>query len=235
MQSQIDNRKLPIGVSEELSRLHPTGEDDFTRLAAEIIRLREAWRRELLSGCDAIRQAAQAAGYEPTAGEERVLVLRGRLSLGGCQVALQARLKKTEAILGKMKRYGEGLAEILDIWGYRLVVPDGHALDDLATSLTSLWDPPTEADLKLRRGDLQFSPWRDYRRQDHLGLAESTASTYDEAVHLNRRAPFGLVEIQILTQDLYNRAFVSHENEESHVAFRRRRTRRRSRVKGTAG
>ncbi len=45
-----------------------------------------------------------------------------------------------------------------------------------------------------------------------------------QAVHINRRAPFGVVEIQVMTHDLFLRAFQAQGLEESHRRFAQRRT-----------
>jgi len=33
-----------------------------------------------------------------------------------------------------------------------------------------------------------------YRRRDHASLSAATTDRYDQAVHLNRKAPFGITE-----------------------------------------
>lgn len=58
---------------------------------------------------------------------------------------------------------------------------------------------------RLVRG-VRIHRGRDGALSDVRALAPATAAHYDQAIHLNRRAPFGIVEIQVLTFDLYRRA-----------------------------
>ena len=74
---------------------------------------------------------------------------------------------------------------------------------------------------------MRFAPVRDYRTKEHPGRSGATSLNYDEAVHVNRRAPFGVVEIQAMTHDLLLRAFRVQGLEESHRRFAQRRTRAR--------
>jgi len=122
-----------------------------------------------------------------------------------------------------MRRFGEPLRVMLDTWGYRVVVASEDALDAVADQCTALWMAPAPAELLLRHGELQFEPWRDYRRRDHAGLSAATTSRYDQAIHLNRRAPFGIVEIQVMTSDLYRRVHCNPASEDSHDSFVARR------------
>ena len=78
---------------------------------------------------------------------------------------------------------------MLDVWGYRLVVATEEELDAVANHCLDLWSSPAPAELLLRHGALQFEPWRDYRRRDHTGLSAATTNGYDQAIHLNRKAP----------------------------------------------
>src|SRR5207244_3649752 len=117
-----------------------------------------------------------------------------------------SRLKSSEAILRKVARFGEELCCTLDIWGIRLVVPDTDS-DGVAALVEPHWANVPERQLMLRGGQMRFAPVRDYRTKEHLGRSGATSFNYDEAVHLNRRAPFGVVEIQVMTHDLFHRAF----------------------------
>ena len=71
---------------------------------------------------------------------------------------------------------------------------------------------------------MRFAPVRDYRTKEHPGRSGATSLNYDEAVHVNRRAPFGVVEVQAMTHDLFLRAFQARGLDESHRRFARRRT-----------
>jgi hypothetical protein len=67
-----------------------------------------------------------------------------------------------------------------------------------------------------------FSSFRDYRRRNQAGLSPATAQ-YDQAIHLNRRTSFGIVEIQVLTRDPYDRVHCDPTSEDSHDRFVARR------------
>ena len=114
---------------------------------------------------------------------------------------------------------------MLDIWGIRLVVPDIDSLESAAPLVLTHWADVPERQLMLRGGEMRFAPVRDYRTQDHLGRSGATSLSYDQAVHVNRRAPFGVVEIQVMTHDLFLRAFQAQGLDESHRRFAQRRTR----------
>jgi hypothetical protein len=70
---------------------------------------------------------------------------------------------------------------------------------------------------------MQFAWWRDYRLKNHVGLSPFAARGYDDAIHVNRRAPFGIVEVQVMTADLYRRVHCEPGREESHEGYVRRR------------
>jgi len=123
-----------------------------------------------------------------------------------------------------MARFGEELCCMLDIWGIRLVVLDVDALDGVAPLVQSQWADVPERQLMLRGGQMRFAPVRDYRTKEHVGRSNATSFNYDEAVHVNRRAPFGVIEIQVMTHDLFLRAFRAQGREESHRQFAQRRT-----------
>lgn len=177
-----------------------------------------------MDGRAELNDAVERVGFQVLAGPAREAVLAGSRPVRSEEAAIQARLKRIAAILAKMRRFGESPAEILDIWGYRVIVPDQAALGVLVTHIRdALWEAPTPADLVLRGGELRFPALRDYRRQEHAGLSASTSPRYDEAVHLNRRAPFGVVEIQVMTEDLFRRALVAADTEEGRRSFVRRR------------
>lgn len=136
---------------------------------------------------------------------------------------LFSRLKSTRAILRKMARFGEELCCMLDIWGLRVVVADLDALDIVAALVLAQWEDIPSRQLMLRRGELHFPPVRDYRKGMHLGRSAATSQAYDQAVHVNRRVSFGVVEVQLMTHDLFLRAFGTRERQEAHRRFARRR------------
>jgi hypothetical protein len=200
----------------DIPSLNPVTEADFAQVAAYISERRETWQQHLTSGLTALTDHLADAGYTAHTADPRP-------DLGEQQVTVSARLKDTTAIVAKMRRFGEPLRVMLDIWGYRLVVPTEHDLDDVATSCAGLWKTPEPHELLLRHGELQFDWWRDYRQRNHAGLSPATTDRYDQAVHLNRKAPFGIVEIQVMTRDLYTRVHSDPTSEDSHDAFVARR------------
>jgi hypothetical protein len=112
---------------------------------------------------------------------------------------------------------------MLDLFGFRVVVAEEGVLDAVAECCATLWATPAPADLLLRHGELQFDSWRDYRKRSHAGLSTATTPGYDQAIHLNRRAPFGIVEIQVLTVDLFRRAHCDPTGDDSQDRFAARR------------
>jgi len=51
-----------------------------------------------------------------------------------------------------MLRFGESLANMLNVWGYRVVVHDELRLERVTEMLKGLWNVPTEDELLLRLG-----------------------------------------------------------------------------------
>jgi hypothetical protein len=207
----------------DLPNLAPVSEDDYARVLDYLTTHRPEWESQLHTGRADLARHLTAAGYRPILGTERPDLETGVGDIEPGTVLLSDRLKDPAAIVAKMRRFGEPLRVMLDTWGYRLVVADLDALDVVANHCTSLWDTPTPAELLLRHGELQFQPWRDYRRRDHAGLSAATTNNYDQAIHLNRRAPFGIVEIQVMTYDLYRRVHCDPASPDSHDTFIARR------------
>lgn len=77
-------------------------------------------------------------------------------------------------------------------------------------------ETPLDEELLLRNGAMQSAWWRNYRLKNHVGLSPFAARGYDDAVHVNRRAPFGIVEVQVMTADLHRRVHCEPGREESH-------------------
>ena len=136
---------------------------------------------------------------------------------------MSGRVKQTDAIVAKMRRFGEPLRVMLDIFGFRVVVAAEEDLDAVAERCAELWATPTPAELLLRHGALQFDWWRDYGKRSHAGLSGATTAGYDQAVHLNRRTPFGIAEIQVLTVGLFRRVHCDPASTDSHDRFVARR------------
>lgn len=203
--------------------LSPVTEDDYARVLDYITACRPEWESQLQSGLADLTGHLAAAGYQPFIAEERSDLAAGSGDLEPGAVLVSARLKDADAVVAKMRRFGEPLRIMLDVWGYRLVVAAEGALDAVANHCTGLWATPAPADLLLRHGELQFEPWRDYRRRDHAGLSAATTDRYDQAIHLNRKAPFGIVEIQVMTYGLYRRAHCDPASADSHDTFAARR------------
>jgi hypothetical protein len=89
----------------------------------------------------------------------------------------------------------------------------------VAQAVAVLWATPTDEDLLLRNGELRFPWWRDYRLRSHAAVSPVSSSRYDEAVHVNRRAPFGIAEVQVMTDDLHRRAYCDSSRDESHDRY----------------
>jgi hypothetical protein len=207
----------------DISSLAPVTQADYRRIADYITASREAWERHLEAGLVDLAGHLAAAGYAPFISEQHRGVAFHVDALNPDEVAVFARLKDTKAIIDKMRRFGEPLRVMLDIWGFRIVVASETELEAVAMSCARLWETPAPSQLLLRHGQLQFDSWRDYRRRSHAGLSPATTAQYDQAIHLNRRAPFGIVEIQVLTLDLYVRVHCDPASDDSHDRFVARR------------
>ncbi len=206
----------------DVRSLAPLTEADFKQVEEYVRSCRHLWEQHLDEGMAALTGHLAAAGYTPFTAEQRDL--NGRPgALGAREVVASGRLKDTTAIVAKARRFGEPLRVMLDVWGYRLVVATERELDDVAAACARLWATPTPKELLLRHGELQFDWWRDYRQRNHAGLSPATTAGYDQAVHLNRKAPFGIVEFQVMTLGLYLRVHGDPASEDSHDRFVARR------------
>jgi hypothetical protein len=209
----------------DIRALTPVTEKDYARVHDHITANRAAWELHLAAGLRELTGHLAVTGYAPLTADQRPDAMAGYGAIGTREVAVSARLKETGAIVAKMRRFGEPLRIMLDVWGYRVVAATEDELDDVGARCGELWETPTPPELLLRHGQLQFDWWRDYRRRDHAGLSAATTVHYDQAIHLNRRAPFGIVEVQVLTFDLYQRVHCDPANEDSHDRFVARRER----------
>jgi hypothetical protein len=215
---------LTWGVPDHLGTLRPASEADYRTIEQEIHGQRAAWAAYLRSARREVKLLLEDAGLRELRGAKRLASVNGE-PLPPRSYLLLSRLKSSEAIRRKMARFGEELCCMLDIWGIRLVLPDIGALDAVASRVQAHWEDVPERQLMLRGGQMRFAPVRDYRAREHVGRSGATSFNYDEAVHINRRAPFGVVEIQVMTHDLFLRAFQAQGLEESHRRFAQRRTR----------
>jgi hypothetical protein len=200
----------------DIPSLAPVTDADFALVEDYISARRQAWEQDLKEGLSELTSQLTAAGYTLSTAEPPD-------ALGTRQVVVSGRLKDTTAIVAKMRRFGEPLRVMLDIWGYRVVVATESELDQVAARCAAPWATPTPDELLLRHGQLQFDWWRDYRRRSHAGLSPATTPRYDQAIHLNRKAPFGIVEIQVMTLELYARVHGDPASEDSHDHFVARR------------
>jgi len=203
--------------------LSPVTEDDYARVLDYLTTRQPERESQLRSGLADLTAHLVAAGYQPRTATDRPDLAIGRGHLESGSVLVSARLKAPEAVVAKMSRFGEPLRVMLDVWGYRLVVATEEALDAVANLCTALWSTPAPGELLLRGGALQFESWRDYRRREHAGLSAATTDRYDQAIHLNRKAPFGITEIQIMTYELYRRVHCDPASADSHDTFVARR------------
>lgn len=134
---------------------------------------------------------------------------------------IEYRAKKSVAIIKKMGRFNEGLNEMLDIYGLRLILPSIDLLDKVSKEIKKgLWENPTKKEMTIRKGKLYFSPFRDYRKRDWQGASPLTGQGYNNAIHMNKKTESGIVEIQIMTQELYDRYY--GDKEDGHKEFKKR-------------
>jgi hypothetical protein len=206
-----------------LPSVPPVSDDDYAQARDYVDTHRSDWEGDLRAGLTTIAGHLAGGGYRLVQAAEHLGLAAGNEPLEQATVLAAARFKTTAAIVAKMRRFGEPLKAMLDMWGYRLVVADEPALDRVAELCLGLWDTPAPDEMLLRSGELAFASWRDYRRRDHAGLSAATTDRYDQAVHLNRRAPFGIVEIQVLSWDLYRRVHCDPSSPDSHDTFVTRR------------
>jgi hypothetical protein len=212
------------GIPDTISLIQPTSEADFDQIESHLRNQRQPWIGCLRSARRDLKIALQELGFLELQGSQRAEAMAGE-SMPHGRVLIFSRLKSTDALLRKMSRFGEELCCMLDIWGLRVVVPDVGSLGLVAAFVKRHWEDPPGRQLLLRRGELDFPPVRDYREATHQGRSAATSRAYDQAVHINRLAPFGgVVEIQVLTHDLFMRAFRTQEREETHRRFAHRRT-----------
>lgn len=204
--------------------LVPKTDDDYAAVLDFLHAEQAASTDRLKSGLAELTAYLEVAGCSPVLAAGHPELAAGHGSLTTVRTVLvSARLKRPEAVVAKMCRFGEPLRVMLDRWGYRVVVADEARLTAVADLCAGLWETPSQAELLLRNGDLQFAARRDYRRRDHAGLSAATTDDYDQAVHLNRRTPFGVVEIQVLTFDLYRRVHCDPAGADSYDTFVARR------------
>lgn len=158
------------------------------------------------------------------------LVEVGLVSLSGSpiqkldshSIIIQFRAKENASIIEKMSRFGESLSEILDLFGLRVIASDIGQVEKLAKEiLVNFGSEPLKREMALRRGDLAFPAFRDYRKRDWPGVSPVTASGYIDAIHVNRKLKARIIEIQIMTRSLFNK-YVSRSAEESHEKFKLR-------------
>lgn len=206
-----------------LSDLVPVSDDDYARILRHLISNRDTRETQLKLGRRDLVDHLAATGCRALIADDHPEIIAGYGAIEPGTVVIDARLKNDESVIAKMRRFGEPLRVMLDVWGYRLLVTSEDALEAVAKCCTDLWSTPEPSELILRHGELQFAPWRDYRRRDHAGLSAATTDHYDQAIHLNRKAPFGIAEIQVMTFDLYRRVHCDPASEDSHDVFVARR------------
>lgn len=200
-------------------RRRPTSDEDYAAAEAYMALHRAEWQAQLLEGERELASRLLEAGYRVLSPSDRLGVIAGSDDLTESEIMLVSRLKEPEAVVAKMRRFGEPLCSMLDIWGYRLIVGNGGSIDGPAEAVGRFWSTPSDAELLLRNGQLQFSWWRDYRLRSHAGLSPVASFRYDDAIHLNRRASFGIAELQVMTYDLYRRAHCDSSRDESHERY----------------
>jgi ppGpp synthetase/RelA/SpoT-type nucleotidyltranferase len=162
-------------------------------------------------------------GFKILSSSHKSDILSKKIQLKSNELFLQTRTKTNEKILKKMQRYNETPNQILDIYGIRIVVSEEKRIDELFSKLQDLWKIPTKEEMTIRRGTLVFAWKRDYRKRNWIGYSKLSSSDYDKAIHCNLKTEYGIVEIQIMDQDLFQRAF-SFKSDASHREFKRRQT-----------
>ena len=135
-------------------------------------------------------------------------------------IAVEYRAKTNKSIIDKLSRYNESLDEILDLFGLRIVVNNTKYLDRVSNIIIkSLWDIPSKEEMIIRNGTMFFAPIRDYRKRDWQGVGPATSGGYNDAVHINKKSKYGIVEIQIMTLDLFKKYF-DPKSSENHDKFK---------------
>lgn len=213
---------MVAGIDDSIARLTPVSDLEYQEIETALRQAYPKWHAYLIAAQQELEIAMTEQQFRLLARAAKDEVLNGTRHQFQSEVIVTARLKSIQAIVDKMRRFGEPLMNMLDIWGFRIIVSDAESLEKVLPSLTGLWPAPTDEEMTLRHGTLKFDWLRDYRARNHAGLSNATSVRYDEAIHVNRRPPFGVVEIQILTVDLYRRAYTG-TGEEAHVNFVRRR------------
>jgi hypothetical protein len=213
-------------LTNELTNTPPNSQAHYSRITEYININRTNWLNNLKQERSAIERELYKVNYTLVQGHDRALFLKGQNFLSPKQVVIASRLKTTQAIIKKMQRFDEPLVNMLDIWGHRIIVSNLSSLDNISRILQELWETPSNSELLLRHGTLKFDWLRDYRKKVHAGLSDLTSMKYDEAVHINRRTQSNICELQIMTEDLYKRAFMNKNGDEAHKQFAARRTRR---------
>jgi len=141
----------------DLTDLLPKTDDDYAAVLAFLRSNETQWQDQLNSGLAGLVGHLDAAGYLPLLAAKNPELVAGHGSLApDWAVLVSARVKKPEAIIAKMRRFGEPLRVMLDRWGYRVVVTNETTLGAVADTCAELWETPTPDELLLRNGELQF-------------------------------------------------------------------------------
>ncbi len=75
--------------------------------------------------------------------------------------------------------------------------------------------------MTIRNGTLIFLSYRDYRKRDWEGVSPATSSEYLDAIHINRKMQTYIIEIQIMTDELFLK-YCTAALDESHASFKKR-------------
>lgn len=217
-------KQLLEGIPDNVSEFPFKNNQDLTYISKFIAKATRLWIHNLVTSRSELEHYLEISGYQIIQAGSRLKVLDGKRSLQKNEVVLISRLKKKTAIIAKMNRFGDLLRNILDIWGYRIIVQNEAELEKMSKLMQAFWEIPSKKDLALRRGKLQYNWLRDYRKKDFKGLSPASSDTYDNAIHLNRRLNFGVGEFQIVTQELYRRAFLNQAGKDAHAQFAKRRS-----------
>lgn len=140
-----------------------------------------------------------------------------------CQTfSITYRAKTDASIANKLSRFGETPNQILDLYGIRVVTPTWPDVERIANTIVQLYgEKPTEKEMTIRNGTLIFPSYRDYRKRDWEGVSPATSSGYLDAIHINRKMQTYIVEIQIMTDELFLK-YCTAALDESHASFKKR-------------
>jgi hypothetical protein len=125
-------------TEETIAKRPPRSEADYGAVGAYLEDYRSEWEELLHEGQAFVAERLAEHSYEVVSIEVAETLAQSQFKASA--ILLQGRLKEVGAILGKMRRFGEPLSAMLDIWGYRLITPGD--LDEVARIVAGMWELP---------------------------------------------------------------------------------------------